>query len=87
MLVLQFWNGFHKKQVELDKNRLMVEEIAATIFGHPIKIRGELADKSLRPQRQPMTEEDLHNVAPVQPDSDLVDTALEMFGGELVDEK
>lgn len=87
ILMLQFWNGFHKKQVELDKNRLMVEEIAATVFGHPIKIRGELADKSLRPRKQPMTEEDLHNVAPVQPDSDLVDTALEMFGGELVDEK
>jgi DNA polymerase-3 subunit gamma/tau len=87
ILMLQFWNAFHKKQVELDKNRLMVEGVAAAVFGHPIKIRGELADKSLRPKRQPMAEEDLHNVAPVEPDSDLVDTALEMFGGELIDEE
>lgn len=86
ILLLQFWNAFHKKQVELDKNRLMIEELATTVFGHPVKIRGELADKSLRPKKQPMAEEDLHNVAPVEPDSDLVDTALEMFGGELIDE-
>ncbi len=84
ILLLQFWNAFHKKQVELDKNRRMVEDVAETVFGHPIKIRGELADKSLRPKKQPMTEEDLHNVAPIEEES-LADTAAEIFGGEFVD--
>ena len=85
VLYLHFWNSFHKKQVEVDKNRMLVEKFAAEVFGQPVKLRGELVDKSLKPKKQPMTEEDVHNVAPIQEDSELVDAALEMFGGELVD--
>jgi len=84
IILLQFWNAFHKKQVELDKNRRLVESIAESVFGQPIKIRGQLADKSLRPRKRPMSEEDLHNVAPVE-EENLVDTAAEIFGGEFID--
>lgn len=83
ILMLQFWNAFHKKQVEVDKNRLLVEKTAAGIFGQPVKLQGQLVDKSLRPKKRPMSEEDLHNVA--EPDNDLTDVAAEIFGGEFVD--
>ena len=84
IIMLQFWNAFHKKQVELDKNRRLVEKVAEDVFGQQIRIQGQLADKSLRPQKKPMTEEDLHNVAPVA-EENLADTAAEIFGGEFVD--
>lgn len=83
ILMLQFWNAFHKKQVEVDKNRILVERVAESVFGQPVKLRGELADKSLRPKKRPMSEEDLHNVA--EPNNDLTEAAAEIFGGEFVD--
>jgi DNA polymerase III subunit gamma/tau len=84
VLQLQFWNSFHKKQVENDKNRIMVEAIAAEVFGTSVKLRGELVDKRLRPKKQPMSEEDIYNVAPVA-EENLADTAAEIFGGEFMD--
>jgi DNA polymerase-3 subunit gamma/tau len=85
ILLLQFWYAFHKKQLEITKNRVLVESVASHIIGTTVKVKCQLGDKSLRPKKRPMGEEDVHNVAGIVEDSELVEAAAEIFGGEYVD--
>src|SRR5690606_28650564 len=73
ILLLQFWYVFHKKQLEMDKNRRLVESVASQVLGRPVKIRCQLGDKKQRPKK-PMSEEDIRNVGQVEEVS-LVDAA------------
>jgi hypothetical protein len=43
-----------------------------------------LGDKSQRPKKQPMGEQDIKNVAQVE-EADLLDAAVDIFGGEIIE--
>ncbi len=84
ILLLQFWYEFHKKQIELDKNRKLLEKVSSQVLGQSVKVRGQLGDLTKRPRRRAMSEEDIHNVEPVEADaSELLDAASKIFGGEI----
>jgi DNA polymerase-3 subunit gamma/tau len=85
ILLLQFWFAIHKEKLEQDKNRRLLEEVAGDVLGAKLKVACQLGDKEKRPRKRPMSEEDVHNVAPVEPSEDLADVAAEIFGGEFVD--
>jgi hypothetical protein len=69
--------------LESGNNRALVEQAVSQITGRTVTIQCELGDKSKRPKRRPMGEEDVHNVAAVE-EADLLDAAVDIFGGEIV---
>jgi DNA polymerase-3 subunit gamma/tau len=87
ILVLQFWYVFHKNKLDIAKNRNLVEEAASQVAGAPVKIKTELGDRSQRPKKRPMGEEDIQNVAQVEngEGDNLLDAAMEIFGGEIIE--
>lgn len=76
VLTLEFFYQFHKERIEETKNRRLVETVAEEIFGKPVKIRCVLGETA-KPIPKKAVKEELD-------ESDLVEIAKEIFGGEII---
>jgi len=70
-LTLAFASTFHKDKVMEHDYRIELEEIIASIFGHGVKILSVIKDIEIK--------------SVVEESDSSLDTALEIFGGEVVD--
>ncbi len=70
-LILRFNFSFHKDRVEEPKNRNLIETVMSRAFGTPIQLECEMSNGQ--------------NKKVADPESELVSTAIEILGGEVVD--
>lgn len=86
ILVLQLWSQFFMKRMEVEKNRRSLEEVATRILGSQVVVQYRLGDPAKKPRKRAMSEEDVHNVEPVDEGNaeELMDAASKIFGGEIV---
>lgn len=65
---------FHKERLEVNQNRLTLEEVAEQILGSPVRIRYRLTQRTKSPPAQ--------NDPPLTPsqDNDIIQAAKEIFG-------
>jgi len=64
--------SFHKERIEEAKNRMMIEQIMTKVFGREIELDCQLAQSSQSAEKSS------------DPDGELVSSALEILGGEVV---
>lgn len=65
---------FHKERLEVNQNRLTLEEVAAQILGSPVRVRYQLTERSkpLPPKKDPPLT--------ASQDNDIIQAAKEIFG-------
>lgn len=90
-VLVEFSSKFHKEKVDTTENKLEIEEALDKIFEGPSKVAYKVSEVSLSTPKPEIEEEDIHaEPEPIQEnnnkDPDLANTALEMFGGELVED-
>jgi len=80
-IVIEFKSNFHKDKVDSAEIKQEIENVIREIFDEPAKINYSVRKVELSPNGSATPETALN-----QPASDLAKKALEMFGGELVEE-
>jgi DNA polymerase-3 subunit gamma/tau len=74
-LTLEVFYEFHKSQLETEKCRHLVEEVATSVLGQPVKLKCILGEKSKPPERKEV-KEGVEN----KEEEDIIKVAEEIFG-------
>lgn len=83
-VLVEFGSKFHKEKVDTTENRLEIEKALDEIFEGPAKVTYTVSEVKLsapKPEPEPMAEPEVQEEGP-----DLANAALEMFGGEFVED-
>jgi len=89
-VLIEFGSKFHKEKVDTTENRLEIEKALDSIFEGPTKVAYTVSEVKLS---APKPEPEEHAIEPPTPEPevkeegpDLANAAMEMFGGELVED-
>ncbi|MFC1599587.1 DNA polymerase III subunit gamma/tau [Patescibacteria group bacterium] len=88
-VLVEFTSNFHKEKVDTTENRLEIEKAIDSIFAGPAKVNYAVSEVKLSTPKPEVTEEQA--IEPPEPEvkeegPDLANAAMEMFGGELVED-
>lgn len=84
-ITIEFVSNFHKDKIDSNEIKLEIENAIKEIFEGPAKVNYQVRKVDLIPEK-PAPEEPETNSQQVQSESDITDKALEMFGGELIED-
>jgi len=88
-ILIEFGSKFHSEKIDTTENRLEIENAIAQVFEEPAKVKFTVSEVQLsastpEPESEPVSEPE--PVKPKEAKPDLANAALDMFGGELIED-
>jgi hypothetical protein len=80
-VVIEFTSNFHKDKIDSAEITAEIEQVLNNVFADPAKVTYSVRKVDLSTKSTNTEEEDT-----IEDETDLADQALEMFGGELIEE-